>query len=85
MLPLAALSRRALVAAATALVAVGPKAADARKQPPLAFLAGTMAAASAPDATTLGYTSRVAVAHPASGKSNGKHRSGVLPLGCVER
>ena len=37
MLPLSALSRRALVAAATALVAVAPHAAVAKKKKPLAF------------------------------------------------
>ena len=82
MLPLSALTRCALVAAATALVAVGPRAADARKKPPLAFLTGTVSMAAAPDATTFEYTYRVAVAHPASGKATDGSGGGVLHLGC---
>jgi len=66
MLPLSALSRRALVAATTALVAVVPSA-EARSKPPQAFVKATLSDPTAPDASTFGFTAQTAVAHPESG------------------
>jgi hypothetical protein len=68
MLPLSTLTRRALVAATTAFVAVAP-AVDARTKSPQAFAKVTLSDATANDVTTFGFTFKGGVAHPASGKS----------------
>jgi hypothetical protein len=70
MLPLSALSRRALVAAATALVAIVPTAEARTKKPPQAFAKATLSDPTAPDATTFGFTAQTAVAHPESGTTD---------------
>ena len=65
MLPLSALSRRALVAAATALVAVAP-AVDAKKKPPQAFLAIAIQGVTIANGAFL-WSYQAQVHHPASG------------------
>src|SRR5215207_3324174 len=66
MLPLSALSRRALVAATTALVAVVPSAEARTRKPPLAFVKATLSDPTVPAVTTFGFTFQAAIAHPAS-------------------
>jgi hypothetical protein len=66
MLPFSALSRRALVVAATALVAVVPSAEARTRKPPLAFVKATLSDPTVPDVSTFGFTFQAAIAHPAS-------------------
>jgi hypothetical protein len=64
MLPLSALSRRALVAAATALMAVAPTV-DAAEKKPLAFVGGTVTkVAIGPDGTTFQWDVQALLSQP---------------------
>jgi hypothetical protein len=69
MLPLSALSGRALVAAA-GLVAFAPSAEARRRKPPQAFVLATLRDPFATDATTFGVGYDAAVVHPASGTAD---------------
>ena len=76
MLPLSALSRRALVAAVTALVAVVPSA-EAKKQKPLAFVAATVGSFGlTANATRFDVVVTMEFVHPDSGV-NGAQELGI--------
>jgi hypothetical protein len=65
MVPFAALSRRALVAAA-AFVAMAPSAEARTRKPPQAFVTAILSSPSTNGSNTFGYAFQMAVAHPAS-------------------